>query len=105
MKKSTAVTLTLVTTVALSACGRDRPEQRVAGYRDPSDTTRVSSTPRAGYVPFYFPVFVGGGYYDSRGVYRRSGAARGGTYANGSHQGTTTRGGFGSTGVGRSTYS
>lgn len=98
MKKTTAITLTLLSTAALAACGGRRQEAELAGYRDPNDTTRTSTTPRAGYVPFFLPIRRSGGY--------GGGTYRGGTYGSGSHGGEgghvggVSRGGFGGTGGG-----
>jgi len=92
MRKTTAITLTLVTAAA-AACGGSRDERVLAGYRDPRDSTRVSATPRAGYVPFYRPVYYGGG---------SSGGYHGGSYGGGEggHVGGVSRGGFGGIGGG-----
>jgi hypothetical protein len=87
MKKTTAITLTLLTAAALAACEGRRSERVLAGYRDPNDTTRTSSSPRVGYVPFYH-TFYGG----SRGRY--GGGSRGGRV------GGVSRGGFGGIGGG-----
>ena len=86
MKKTSAITLTLLSAAALAACGGQRREPVLAGYRDPYDTTRTSSTPRAGYVPFYRYGYRGG----SRGSYGSRGGRVGGV----------SRGGFGGTGGG-----
>ena len=93
MKKSATITLTLVTAVTLAtACSSDtKPRRKLAGYRNPRDTTQVSSSPRAGYVPYY--VYMGG----------RSG--RGGSYGSRSSAGAAARGGFGSTGAGHASAS
>lgn len=110
MKKSTAIRLTLVSSLAVgaAACGPSRgPEQTFRGYCDPNDETRCESQPRTGYYPMYYPIFWGGYYYDSRGVARTSPggtvvrnapASRVGRAAPSS---TVSRGGFGSTGAGR----
>jgi hypothetical protein len=98
MKKTTAITLTLLSAASLAACQGRRQERVLAGYRDPTDTTRTSSTPRAGFVPFYRTVYhrggSGGGTYGGTG-YR--GGSRGGQ---GGHVGGVSRGGFGGTGGG-----
>jgi len=98
MKKTTAITLTLLSAAAMAACDGRRQERVLAGYRDPTDTTRTSSTPRAGYVPFYRTVYYRGG---------RSGGSYGGGYGGsgyhggtGGHVGGVSRGGFGGTGGG-----
>ncbi|HVG46123.1 MAG TPA: hypothetical protein VM890_15380 [Longimicrobium sp.] len=102
MKKTTAITLTLLSAAALAACdGRRGPERVLAGYRDPTDTTRTSSRPRTGFVPFYRTVYrrdrssgSGGGSYGGSGY-------RGGTSGGeGGHVGGVSRGGFGGTGGG-----
>ena len=94
MKKTTAITLTLLSAAALAGCQGRRQERVLAGYRDPVDTTRTSGTPRAGYVPFYRTVY-----------YRRGGGGSGGSYGGsgyrggqGGHVGGVSRGGFGGTG-------
>ena len=84
MKKTAAVTLTLLTAAAAAACQGRRPERVLAGYRDPTDTTRTSSQPRVGFVPFY------------RTVYRRG--SPGGVGARGGRVGGVSRGGFGGSG-------
>jgi hypothetical protein len=99
MKKTTAITLTLVTAAAAAACGGRRQERVLAGYRDPGDTTHVSSTPRAGYVPFYRTVYYGGG---SQGGYSGGNGYHGGSYGEGGHAGGVSRGGFGGIGGGHS---
>jgi hypothetical protein len=99
MKKTTAITLTLLSAAALAGCQGRRQERVLAGYRDPMDTTRTSSSPRAGYVPFYRTVYhrrgsAGGGSYGGTGY-------RGGTSGGeGGHVGGVSRGGFGGTGGG-----
>lgn len=103
MKKTTAITLTLLSTVALAACDTSRKERVLAGYRDPTDTTRVSSTRRAGYVPFYRTVYYGGRSTGSGGTYGGSGYRGGSGYhggGEGGHVGGVSRGGFGGTGGG-----
>jgi hypothetical protein len=81
MKRTTAITLTLLSAAALAGCQGRRQERVLAGYRDPTDTTRTSSRPRTGFVPFYRTVYYrggsGGGSYGSRGG-RVGGASRGG---------------------------
>jgi len=102
MKKTTAITLTLLSTAALAACGGGRRQEReLAGYRDPNDTTRTSTTPRAGYVPFYFPMRrgYGGGSYGG-GSYGRGTYGSGSHGGEGGHVGGVSRGGFGGTGGG-----
>lgn len=90
MKKSATITLTLVTAVTLAACSSDtKPRRKLAGYRNPRDTTQTSSSPRAGYVPYY--VYMGG--------------SRGGSYGSRSSAGSASRGGFGSTGAGHASAS
>jgi hypothetical protein len=100
MKKTTAITLTLLSVAALAACDGRRPERVLAGYRDPTDTTRTSSQPRVGFVPFYRTIYrrggsSGGGTYGGTG-YRGGGSPGGG----GGHVGGVSRGGFGGTGGG-----
>ena len=102
MKKTTAITLTLLSAAALAACdGRRGPERVLAGYRDPTDTTRTSSSPRVGFVPFYRTVYHrrGGGTYG--GSYGGSGYRGGTSGGEGGHVGGVSRGGFGGTGGGR----
>lgn len=98
MKKTTAITLTLLSAATLAACEGRSEERVLAGYRDPVDTTRVSSTPRVGYVPFYRTVYrerrsggYGGGGYHGGGY---------GGVSEGGHTGGVSRGGFGGTGGG-----
>ena len=103
MKKTTAITLTLLSAAALAACdGRRGPERVLAGYRDPTDTTRTSSRPRVGFVPFYRTVYrrdrPGGGSGGTYGGTYRGGGTSGGE---GGHVGGVSRGGFGGTGGGR----
>lgn len=101
MKKTTAITLTLLSAAAITACSKG-PERVLAGYRDPTDTTRTSSRPRVGFVPFYRNVYRGdrstGGASGTAGGYRGGGTAHGGE---GGHVGGVSRGGFGGTGGGR----
>jgi hypothetical protein len=101
MKKTTAITLTLLSAAALAGCQGRRQERVLAGYRDPTDTTRTSSRPRTGFVPFYRTVYrrdrssgSGGGSYG--GSYRGGGTSGG----EGGHVGGVSRGGFGGTGGG-----
>lgn len=97
MKKTTAITLTLLSAAAMAACGGGRdPERVLAGYRDPRDTTRTSSTPRGGFVPYYRTVYHRRGYNGSGGSYGGSGY-RGGK---GGQVGGVSRGGFGGIGGG-----
>jgi hypothetical protein len=101
VKKSTAIRITLVSSLALAAAGcgeEERPEQTFRGYCDPADETRCESQPRAGYYPMFYPVFWGGFYYDSRGVARTS---PGGPVARNAPAPRISRGGFGSTGRAR----
>ena len=101
MKKTTAITLTLLSAAALAACDGRRPERVLAGYRDPVDTTRTSAHPRAGYVPFYRTVYRRDRRRDGGSGYGGSGY-HGGTSAGGEggHVGGVSRGGFGGTGGG-----
>jgi hypothetical protein len=101
MKKTTAITLTLLSAVAMAACDGRRPERVLAGYRDPVDTTRTSSSPRVGFVPFYRTVYrgrSGGGSYGGTygGTYGGPGTRGGGN----GHVGGVSRGGFGGIGGG-----
>ncbi|HEV7589904.1 MAG TPA: hypothetical protein VGO40_17445 [Longimicrobium sp.] len=99
MKKTTAITLTLLSTAAIAACQGRRQERVVAGYRDPYDTTRTSSSPRAGFVPVYRTVYHRGG--SGGGTYGGSGYRGGGSHGGeGGHVGGVSRGGFGGTGGG-----
>jgi hypothetical protein len=97
MKKTTAITLTLLSAAAVAACDGRRQERVLAGYRDPRDTTRTSSRPVVGFVPFYRTVYYGGrgGGYGGSGY--RGGGSHGGE---GGHVGGVSRGGFGGTGGG-----
>jgi len=103
LKKSSAVRLTLVSTVTMGAlaCAEQQPEgpqQTFAGYCDPADETRCESEPRAGYYPMFIPMYWGGYYYDSRGTAR---TRPGGPIARNAPPSQVSRGGFGRTGVGR----
>jgi hypothetical protein len=101
MKKTTAITLTLLSTVALAACDTSRKQRVLAGYRDPSDTTRVSSTRRTGYVPFYRTVYYGSRYNGGSGGHGGGSGYRSGSGGGeGGHVGGVSRGGFGGTGGG-----
>lgn len=99
MKKSTAIRLTLVSTLALGAAGCSRreegPTQTLRGYCDPNDETRCEQSPRAGYVPMFYPIFWGGYFYDSRGVAR---TGPGGAVVANAPRPSVSRGGFGRTG-------
>jgi len=98
MKKTSTITLTLLTAAAMAACDGRRQERVLAGYRDPTDTTRTSSSPRAGYIPFYRTVYYrgrGGGTYG--GTYGGSGYHGG---SRGGRVGGVSRGGFGGIGGG-----
>ena len=98
MKKTTAITLTLLSAAAFAACdGRRGPERVLAGYRDPIDTTRTSTHPRAGYVPFYRTVYHRRG---GSGSYGGSGYRGGTSGGEGGHVGGVSRGGFGGSGGG-----
>ena len=101
MKKTTAITLTLLSAAALAGCSKGS-ERVPAGYRDPTDTTRTSSRPRVGFVPFYRNVYRGDRRSDGSGSgaggYRGGGTAHGGE---GGNVGGVSRGGFGGTGGGR----
>jgi uncharacterized protein YgiB involved in biofilm formation len=101
LKKSTAIRLTLVSSLALGAasCGEDRPRQTMRGYCDPNNPEVCEDRPRAGYVPMFFPVMWGGYYYDNRGVAR---TRPGGPVARNAPAPHVSRGGFGRTGSGRS---
>lgn len=100
MKKSTAIRLTLVSSMALgaAACGEDRPRQTMRGYCDPNNPDVCEDRPRTGYVPMFFPIMWGGYYYDNRGVAR---TGPGGPIVRGAPAPTVTRGGFGRTGSAR----
>jgi len=102
MKKTTAITLTLLSTVALAACDTSRKERVLAGYRDPNDTTRTSSYRQVGYVPYYRTVYYGGRSNGGGGTYGGSGYRDGSGYhgGEGGHVGGVSRGGFGGTGGG-----
>ena len=97
MKKTTAITLTLLSAAALAGCQGRRQERVLAGYRDPVDTTRTSSSPRVGFVPFYRTVYRRGGGLGG-GTYGGSGYRGGGSSGEGGHVGGVGRGGFGGTG-------
>lgn len=104
MKKSSAIRLTLVSSLAMSAvaCAEPKPEgpqQSFRGYCDPADETRCESQPRAGYHPVFIPMYWGGYYYDSRGVAR---TRPGGPVARSAPASNVSRGGFGSIGAARS---
>lgn len=103
MKKSTAIRLTLVSSLAMGAlaCAEKEPEgpqQTFAGYCDPADETRCDSQPRPGYHPVFIPMYWGGYYYDSRGTAR---VRPGGPVARSAPAAHVSRGGFGRTGVSR----
>lgn len=100
MKRSAAVHLTLVTSLAAgaAACGPDRPRQTLRGYCDPASPEVCVEQPRSGYVPMYYPIFWGGMYYDRRGVAR---TGPGGRVVQGAPRPVVARGGFGGTGSGR----
>lgn len=104
LKKSSAVRLTLVSalTVGAAACSDDRPRQTLRGYCDPQRPDVCEQSPRAGFVPMYYPIYHGGYYYDSRGTAR---TAPGGTVVRNAPRPTVSRGGFGSIGSGRSARS
>jgi hypothetical protein len=99
MKKTTAITLTLLSAASLAACSGRREERVLAGYRDPRDTTRISRTPVAGFVPFYRTVWRNRSYGGGGGSY---GGYHGGSYGGGEggHVGGVSRGGFGGIGGG-----
>ncbi|HEX2207363.1 MAG TPA: hypothetical protein VHG93_06750 [Longimicrobium sp.] len=101
MKKSTAIRLTLVSSMALTAaaCGEERPTQTMRGYCDPANPDVCEQQPRTGYVPMYYPILWGGYYYDNRGVAR---TRPGGPVAHGAPAARVSRGGFGTIGSGRS---
>jgi hypothetical protein len=103
LKKSTAIRLTLVSSMALGAasCGERRPTQTMRGYCDPNNPEVCEQQPRTGYVPMYYPVFWGGHYYDNRGVAR---TRPGGPIARNAPAPHVSRGGFGRTGSGRSVH-
>ncbi|HST61015.1 MAG TPA: hypothetical protein VLK84_20090 [Longimicrobium sp.] len=103
MKKSTAIRLTLVSSLAMgaTACAERQPEgpqQSFKGYCDPADENRCESQPRAGYYPMFIPLYYGGYYYDSRGTAR---TRPGGPVARNAPASQVSRGGFGRTGVSR----
>ena len=106
LKKSTAIRLTLASTLVLGAgaCSsrEEQPTQTLRGYCHPDDETWCEDRPRAGFVPVFFPMYWGGYYYDNRGVARTS---PGGPIARGAPVARVSRGGFGATGAGRSTGS
>ena len=101
MKKSAAIRLTLVSSMALGAasCGPDRPRQAMRGYCDPANPEVCEDRPRSGYVPMYYPIMWGGYYYDNRGVAR---TGPGGAVVRNAPAPRVTRGGFGRTGTVRS---
>jgi uncharacterized protein YgiB involved in biofilm formation len=103
LKKSTAIRLTLVSSMALGAAacgsGEDRPRQTMRGYCDPANPEVCEDRPRTGYVPMFFPIMWGGYYYDNRGVAR---TRPGGPIARGAPAPVVSRGGFGRTGTVRS---
>lgn len=118
MKKSSAIHLTLTATaVALVAgCAEKRPEQRLRGYCDPKNQQVCYEQPRAGYIPMYYPMYFGGYYYNSQGyAYDRPGGTRiasapkpllnRSVTTSATSKGSSSRGGFGSTALGRSTVS
>ena len=101
VKKSTAIRLTLASSMAVGAagCGREEgPTQTVDRYCDPNSWEVCSDQPRPGYAPVFFPIFWGGYYYDQRGVAR---TAPGGPIARNAPAARVSRGGFGRTGSGR----
>ncbi|HEU0054098.1 MAG TPA: hypothetical protein VFQ39_13020 [Longimicrobium sp.] len=100
MKKSTAIRLTLVSTLAVgaSACADRGPEQQVREWCDPDDPAMCSREPRAGFVPIFVPIYHGGYYYDQRGVAR---TAPNGPVARNAPRSSVSRGGFGRTGSSR----
>ena len=105
MKKSTAIRLTLVSSMALGAasCGReDRPTQTMRGYCDPNNPDVCEQQPRSGYVPMFYPIFWGGYYYDNRGMAR---TRPNGPIARNAPAPQISRGGFGRTGSVRSSGS
>jgi hypothetical protein len=97
LKKSTAIRLTLVSSMALGAasCGESRPQQTMRGYCDPNNPEVCERQPRSGYVPMFYPIFWGGYYYDNRGVAR---TRPGGPIARNAPTPSVARGGFGRTG-------
>lgn len=116
MKRTSQITLTLMTAAMVAGCAQQTQKQRVKCYQHPSNPSVCSQNRVGGYVPVYYPMFTGGYYYDS---YGRSYSENHPTYksaatrytattgrslpssvkANG---GSVSRGGFGSTGAGRS---
>jgi hypothetical protein len=103
LKKSTAIRLTLVSSLTVGALGcaerqPEGPQQSFKGYCDPADENRCESQPRTGYMPVFIPMYFGGYYYDSRGVAR---TRPGGPIARNAPPSQVSRGGFGRTGVGR----
>jgi hypothetical protein len=101
LKKSTAIRLTLASTlvVGASACSEKGPEQQVRAWCDPDNEQVCTDRPRTGFVPMFIPIYHGGYYYDQRGVAR---TGPGGAIARGAPRSSVTRGGFGRTGSGRS---
>jgi uncharacterized protein YgiB involved in biofilm formation len=102
LKKSTAIRLTLVSSMAIGAasCGREeRPTQTMRGYCDPNNPEVCEQQPRTGFIPMYYPIFWGGYYYDNRGVAR---TRPGGPIARNAPAPSISRGGFGRTGSVRS---
>ncbi len=106
MKKSRAIQLTLVSTLALSAVAcssskkeEDWPEQTARGYCDPNKPEVCQQQPRAGFVPMFIPMYWGGYYYDNRGIARTGGPN--GAIAVNAPKPAVSRGGFGSTGMTR----
>lgn len=122
MKKSNFINLTLVmsTAVLVTACQR-QPKQQLKGYCDPSRPDICYSQPRTGFIPYYYPMFLGSTYYDSYGrvapappansvayrqAYSRSlnaGTIKGpsSVTSRSTSTGTASKGGFGSIGGGR----
>ena len=103
MKKSTAIRLTLASTLAIGAAGcgsdDDQPRQAMRGYCDPNNEWNCDEQPRAGFVPVFVPMYWGGYYYDNRGVAR---TGPGGAVVRNAPRPVVSRGGFGRTGAGRS---
>jgi uncharacterized protein YgiB involved in biofilm formation len=101
LKKSTAIRLTLVSSIAMGAasCGESRPTQTMRGYCDPANPEVCEERPRSGFVPMYYPIFWGGYYYDNRGTAR---TRPGGPIARNAPAPSVSRGGFGRTGSVRS---